>query len=351
MAPQLHQFHTNFSNADAVSQQMTLIQRTLRDAGVTGNIYTVEARGQSATTTLRWDPASPPLMSDRDWILIHHSHGNPHLHSVLSTKANCALVYHNVTPPEFFAHDPYLADLCRLGRDQLKLLQPRIKAAFTVSQYNAEELKAAGFTVNGLLPLIDIKNFPALDAKIKVGAKEKFNFLFIGKLAPHKSQALIVETFAHFVRFCPEAHLTLVGREDPFYGRYVSLLVKRWGLSRQVTLLGPLDIDALREQYQKADAFLCLSQHEGFCVPIIEAMSMKLPIFSSVAAGLQETLGKSGIQLHTRSPETIATTIAATVSDPSWKEKMLSTQAKRMSEVTTSQEPGLITAALLPLLE
>ncbi len=347
MTISIHQFHATLSDADAVSSQMLFIQSALKGAGIGGNLYRHEASGKMALHSLAWQ--GPQTVGKPDWLLIHHSQGNPRLPQILQTQARCALVYHNITPASFFPHDPYLADLCRLGREQLPLIKEKVEATFTVSSYNASELNKAGFTVNGLLPLLDFSQFCSRSSRSE--SPKALRLLFVGKLLPHKNQALLVETLAHLSSHYPQASLHLVGREDPFYGRFVRLLAKQWGVHGRVVFTGPIANKQLIEEYANASCFVCLSQHEGFCVPIVEALARGTPIFSTVETGLQDTLGSAGVQLLTRKPSQVSEIMAATMGDPTWRVKVQSTFSQELSRLTIEQNPNRITELLIPLLK
>ena len=332
----VHQFHYSVAPGDAITQQMLLIRNVLKKAGIEGEIFAVENRFPERPIR-RY---SPEAMGDGSLLLLHHSQGNPSLEELLRLPVPCALMYHNITPEEFYRHDPYIAHLSHLGREQLLLLRRRVVATYAASAYNAFELKTLGFGECPVLPLVD------LSERRPSRAKEKKNgpILFVGRIAPHKNQALQIKSYYYLRRIWKDApELVLVGGGDPFYLRYLKLLTKGLQLDGNVRFAGKISAEALAELYRDARAFLCTSLHEGFCVPLVEAMCAGVPVFALPLTGAKGTLGGAGLQLLSRKPHRIAEALFVTLNRPEAVKAILLGQEQRLKQLAREQTPGRVT--------
>lgn len=343
----IHQFHFTASPGDAVTNHMRFLKRALAEAGIGGEIFAEEIK--EGAPARRFDPAS---VAGADLLLVHHSHGNPRLADVLACRPPKALVYHNVTPSEFFRHDPYLASLSDLGRRQLIYFRGKIVTALTVSRYNARELDAMGLGTARLVPLLDLSGDDRAARSPRRGSVSGGELLFVGKITPHKNQALLVQVLYYLSRMRgKDFRLTLVGGSDPVYGDYVRLLVKALGIADRVRFVGKVT-DAERDAlYRGAVAFLCASRHEGFGVPLVEAMRHGLPVLAFPTTGARETLGGAGIGLLTKRPHRIAEIVAAALEAPNVVAAALESQERRLDELKRSQTAARAREILTETLE
>jgi glycosyltransferase involved in cell wall biosynthesis len=326
----IHQFHYSASGADAVTNHMLLIQSSLREAGIAGDIFAVHRK---APASMRIRPFEMSSFWDADLVLIHHSHGNPALSKVLKTEVPKALIYHNITPPEFFKHDSHMSSFSELGRKQLGLFEGKILKAFGVSKFNSGELELAGLHKAEVFPLLDLQSTPKiLSARLqKPRARNVRKLLFVGKLTPHKNQALLIRTLFYLNQISDIKYLlVLAGRSDPLYAEYLRLLTSSLGLQDHVELTGPVTAEAMEGHFAQADAFVCASLHEGFCVPLVEAMQRQVPIFALPRAGVRETLGRAGFRFTSTEPFKMAHTIHAALSNQSAIDSVLTAQDERL---------------------
>jgi glycosyltransferase involved in cell wall biosynthesis len=329
----IHQFHYATAAGDAVTNQMRFIRDSLREAGVTGEIF---ARENKAPAEYGIRAFLPEALWNADLILVHHSHGNPALSSLLRIEIPQALIYHNVTPARFFQHDPYIARLCELGRRQLKEFRDAVVATFAVSRYNARELEALGFPEPRLFPLFHLESLPAARRPRPKRAKSAapgtpLELLFVGKLAPHKNQALLIETLYYLHRAFPGKYrLVLVGREDPIYGDYLRQLARALRVEGHVRFTGRVSQEELTHAYESAAAYVSTSRHEGFGVPLVEAMLHAIPVLALPSSGVKETLGLAGVRLETRLPHRIAEIVDTVLERPAACRQILRGQATRL---------------------
>lgn len=346
----INQFHYAASPGDAVTNHMFLIQKALLAAGIKGSICAVERKHLEED---RVQPFRKERIWDCDLLLIHHSHGNPVLSDVLGIEIPKAVIYHNVTPASFFPHDPHIQHLCAMGRDQLLDIRGNVVAAFADSQYNANELLAVGFKNVRLLPLLDLSQMEVPQPNGEpVDEKAPVNLLFVGRLSPHKNQSLLIETFFYLKPKLPRhSRLVLVGGGDPVYTSYLKLLAKQLGVSHSIQFTGKVTDKELTHLYESADALVCTSLHEGFCIPLVEAMKQDVPVFYLPEGAIPETMGASGMRLDTQNPIALAELLNYALRDSKILDEMRRSQAIRLTELKEIQRPEFIQNQLLPLLE
>ena len=233
--------------------------------------------------------------------------GNEVFDQLVKLPARKILIYHNVTPAEFFSGiNPHAALHAQLGRKQLATLAAPIDLGVGVSDYNRRELEAAGFTRTAVVPLLI--DWTAYDgapdpAVLAQWASARTKILFVGRISPHKRQDDLIRLIA-YERACvdPEAQLILVGsyRDQPQYHGRLRALAEELGIAQAVTFAGSVSLAALVAYYRTATAFVSLSEHEGFGVPLLEAMHFGLPVIAYDAAAVGETLGGAGVLLPDR---------------------------------------------------
>src|SRR5437867_1270463 len=261
--------------------------------------------------TRSWDDLE--LITRRDGLLlVHHSIGTDTVPKVLASPARKAIVYHNITPGHYFAGlNDYLKTFAELGREQLKELAKTAEFGIADSEYNRKELEAAGLANTAVVPaLVDWEDFdrPPDPEVARMPADERTAILTVGQILPHKAVHDVVAAFAKYRESDPTAHLYLVG-PTAMSGGYLDRVrgdIRKLGLADAVTLTGSVTVEQLVAYYRGATAFLTLSEHEGFCVPLLEAMRSDLPVVANAAAAIPETLGDGGILIEKKAPDAVA---------------------------------------------
>jgi glycosyltransferase involved in cell wall biosynthesis len=253
--------------------------------------------------------------------LVHVSMGDDQLLPFVSRLAGSLIVsYHNITPSSYFAPwDPPTARLLELGRRSLEPLRDRTVLALADSSFNAADLRDAGYPlvrVGGLI--LGVERLSELEpARLSAPVGGPI-VLSVGQLYPHKRPDLILAAFHELVsRHRPDASLVLAGSARlPAYAEAISNYVDRLGLASKVTVTGHISDEELVAWYRRADLFVVASEHEGFCVPLIEAMQFDIPIVARANGAVPETLGGAGVLVPgDTGPSTLATVIAAVLDD------------------------------------
>lgn len=234
-----------------------------------------------------------------DVLLIHHSARSPGLRELLALPNPKLLLYHNITPASWlWEHAPVVAVQCAIGREQLPELIGAVDVAAADSAFNAAELESLGAKRTEVIPLlVDCNRLGAPTAPSRAAtAPMSPTILFVGRLSPHKRQEEIIRAFALYRRHrANDARLVLVG--EPITSAYAELLRRLADelAPGAVTFESGLSPQALGQRYRNADAFLCLSEHEGFCVPVLEAFHFGLPVIARPAGAIPETVGDAAL--------------------------------------------------------
>ena len=346
-APQVHQVLATLSYGDAIGHEALGIQRVLRSAGYLSDIFieTVDPKLESQVRSYREmaDAIGP------DDLLIHHfSIGSRASRTAYALRARMALVYHNITPPEYFLGvNSRLVRQCFRGRRELTAYVPRCDLALGDSEYNRQELEALGFDPTGVLPVVP--DFSHLDVEPEGLLARGFdddwtNILFVGRVIPNKRFDDVIRFFhAYRTMFNPRSRLLLVGAHSGFE-RYLTQLYTLIGELRtpDVHLVGHVSNEELVAFYEVADLFLCASQHEGFCVPIVEAFHEGVPVLAYAATAVPATMAGGGVLYETRDPMEVASLMHAVVDDASLRERILSSQDAALGSLRRQDFAGTL---------
>jgi glycosyltransferase involved in cell wall biosynthesis len=331
MAIAVHQVLATLGYGDAIGHEVLGIQRVLRAAGYESYIFveTADSRLEDLTVDYR----ELPCASDADNILIHHfSIGSRASRIAYALPDRMVLVYHNITPPEYFIDvHPLLVQQCFLGRRELGFYATRCDLALGDSEYNRQELVGAGFPRTGVLPVVpDFSHLTGPPNYMQAGAFDDdwVNLLFVGRIIPNKRVEDVIRWFHAYKKWCnPRSRLLLVGSHTGFE-RYVAMLhqfTARIGAT-DVHLLGHVTNEELVAYYDIADAFLCASEHEGFCVPLMEAFHMGVPVIAFAAAAVPATMDGGGILVEDKDPALIAPLIHEIATNRELRDRIVETQ-------------------------
>jgi glycosyltransferase involved in cell wall biosynthesis len=336
--PVLHQFHAGSAYGDAVTNAMLFIQEMLTRFGFDSQIYVEQIAPELAA---RLNACRDLAMKKQDAILIHHSMGHDLDPFITALGRKKILVYHNITPAAFFTDNDRVRHYAEKGRQQLKTFRPFMDACVCVSRFNAQELKNLGYADVQVLPmLMDLDALPARpwDTRIVDGAADTYTLLFVGRIAPNKCQEDLIAIARHLGPLLDRPfQLVLVGaytRTDPYY-RKLAGLVRSAGLEKQVRFTGKIPDDQVYGWYRAADLFVCMSEHEGFGVPLIEAMAFDLPVIAFKSSSVPDTLKGAGILVTRKDPKVLAALISVLARDRALKRALIEDQRRRIEEFST----------------
>ncbi|MGH9901246.1 MAG: glycosyltransferase family 4 protein [Pyrinomonadaceae bacterium] len=318
---------TNLATADAVGNDLLGMRGVLERHGHDVRIYASnwafdEARVWPAVEITDY------LTRPDDLLIYHYSMGWEFGMELLrDLPCRTSVKYHNVTPPEFFVgYSQEHEDSCRMGRRLQSLADAGCDLYMTASEYSMWELLLAGADKSRSVvvpPFHHIDRLHAVEPDISVldALRDgKTNLLMVGRVFPNKGHAALIEAFAVYHRFYNrESRLLLVGKEEEglaAYSQFLRELVAERGLGKEVVFTGGVSDEALKAYYMAADAFVFASEHEGFCVPLVEAMSMKLPVVTYASSAIPGTVGRAGLVWKERNPYLLAESIDVLVKNP-----------------------------------
>jgi glycosyltransferase involved in cell wall biosynthesis len=232
-----------------------------------------------------------------------------------------ALIYHNITPPEYFigVHRT-LVGQCFRGRRELRAYADRCDLALGDSEFNRLDLEALGFPRTGVLPVVP--DFSHLDRDPNRFVADLFddewtNILFVGRVIANKKIEDLIRFFhAYHTQFNPRSRLIIVGMYNLFerYLAGLTHMAAELGLSH-VHFTGHISNEELVAYYEIADLFLCASEHEGFCVPLIEAFYKQVPVLAYAATAVPGTMDGAGVLFTDKDPMHVAALMDAVVSN------------------------------------
>ncbi len=344
------QYLHTFRARDAVSDEARLFRDRLRERGFASSIIAAGVEPAAAHEVERFDPRRPIAA---DAVLYHHATSAGVGRHVAGWRGRTALLYHGVTPPELIRpYRPAFAALLDEGRAALRRLAPRFAVRWADSRFGADELAALAGVDAAVLPFcLDARRFAGAPSPSTPAGARGVRWLTVGRIAPNKGLLALVAAFAAYVRVDPDAHLTLVGAyepTDPYYWA-VRSAIDAEGVFGRVQLTGAVDDVTLVHQYEQSDVYVCLSEHEGFCVPLVEAMRFDVPIVALARAAVPETLGAAGIVVAESSPPTVAAAVAS-LGDRALREAVLSGQRTRREAFDPVQTLGRFDRAIDELL-
>jgi len=350
----VHQLLGAFHLGDAVGNEALTIRRLLRQAGFASEI--LAGWRDPGAADVRPLPAFAEVDSPQTVWLYHFSPGSPATRAALSAGGRIALAYHNVTPARWFVGwSREMARLALQAPAELRALAPRSTVALAKSEFSRRDLEAAGFRATAVLPFLHDTQPPPTPAPVlrRMYADGRINLLCVGRLAPNKRIERVLAALAVLQRgLLPPTRLLVVG--DRSLGAYVRALESRSRELRlkEVAFLGHLEPDELAACYRLAHVLVSLSGHEGYGVPLVEAMLAEVPVLASDAGAVAETLAGAGLLVpEDASAEVVAALVARLVEDATLRASVLEGQRRVAAGIRAADGQTLLLAALAPALE
>lgn len=373
----IHQFIPSFQARDAMGAHVVHVQRTLREMGVSSEIYAADI-GPDAGATARpyrsYATRRRPEGSTDTWLLYQLSTGSAMASWLLEQPEPKIVNYHNITPASLLTPwEPAVGAEVEAGRRQLARLAAVTELGIAVSSYNEKELVAAGYRATAVVPLfVDFggpergrhrggsgspaglgvpergrhggSGPPAEDHLTGTRSRGGARWLFVGRLAPNKCQHDLIKALAAYRRlYDPDAELVLVGK--PTFSRYaaaVEKFVAATGLGGAVRVEGSVSPAELAAQYRAADVVVCLSEHEGFCAPILEAMAHGVPVVAYAAAAVPETVADAGLVLPDKASPRVAAAVHRVLTDPVLRQTLVARGRQRARDFAPERTAAVL---------
>ena len=333
----VHQLLSGAGPVDAVTGQARAYRRAFERWRWGGSDYAANIDPRVG----RWvKPLEKLQTAPDDVLLLHYSAYAPRLRPLLDLPNRKLLVSHNVTPARYlWRYEPVAAVYCAVGREQLPDFVRSVDVAAGVSEYNVAELAAAGARSTAVVPIVfepPPRTAPPAQAARPNGGSAAATgaptILFVGRLTPHKRHDLLLRAFALYRRHrAPDARLHLVGEPlSPAYGAAVRELADELAPGA-VTIEGGIAPAALWDRYRQADAFLSMSEHEGFCIPLLEAFNFGVPVIARPAGGIPEVAGDGALLCDGDDLAVVAELLALAVSDRDLRAELRRRAALRLA--------------------
>ena len=301
---------------DAVSNDAAAIDRMLSDMGYKTELYASNVDPRlPAGTAAHWKKMKD--LHDEDLLIFHASTGDPLNRKVPSFGGRKMMIYHNITPSSFFrGYSRAAEELTETGRRQIRRLSDQFRYCVADSDYNRFELRQMGYqcpidVCPIIIPFEDYEKEP--DRKVIGKYKDDgwTNLLFVGRIAPNKKQEDVIRAFYYYHRdYNPKSRLFLVGSDT---------------------------------------GMVCMSEHEGFCVPLVEAMYFDLPIVAFASSAIPETLGKGGLLLDSKDPQVAAAAIDRMLRDRELRGKIAEERKARLARYRYDQVSAKMKECILKL--
>ena len=323
---------------DAIGDSARRVRTLLRDMGHRSEVYALTIDDELQGDVRAFGDRSA---TSGDVTIFHYALPSPMTAAFASLPSGRVLQYHNVTPARYFApYDPALFRLASLGREELGTLAGRADLALGDSDYNRRELDAMGFERTGVFPIaVDTERItrlvhrPALESILDDGL---VNFLFVGRIAPNKKIEDHIRLAEIYKRHVDAYYrFIFVGRYDvvPRYYSMIRALMSDFRLlNDRFIFTGPIPDEELAIYYRHAAVYISLSEHEGFCVPLVEAMAADLPVLAYSAAAVPDTLGGAGVQFAPKDLEYAAELLGSLAFDDDLRADVIAGQRRRLAD-------------------
>ncbi|MFZ4515477.1 MAG: glycosyltransferase family 4 protein [Acidimicrobiia bacterium] len=339
----VHQFVPKLEPG-AVGYHTLEVQRVLRGAGYDSEIYALDF---APAWSDRGSPCSEFRPRDENDVLLYqYAIGSSLVDFLMNAPGRLVVNSHTQTPPGLLSGwDLDGAAGVMLGMHQLAAMAQRAVAAFAVSEFNAAELRLLGYQNISVIPVFTPVREYAVSELARHRAGSGAVWLFVGRVSPNKMQHKIVQAFSWYRKvYDPGAQLVLAGGGmEGRYGRALWRYISRLNLDSAVRCAGRISDEELDELYRSSDVFVCLSEHEGFCVPLIEAMRSELPVVARALTAVPETIGDAGLLLDTSRPSIVAAAVHRVLEDDALRKNMVAAGTAR----AMTFDPGVCAAAFL----
>jgi glycosyltransferase involved in cell wall biosynthesis len=349
----IHQFVPTLAPHDAVGMHYLAVRDALREAGYESDIYASEAKGSLVKAAHDYQSFDGGKRGTDTWLMYHSSIGSSVADFVNQRDEPVIVDYHNITPAELFARwEPAVAGMLMKGRRQLADLEARASLGLADSAFNASELASLGYAPTAVVPiLLDVAKVESTPPDPSIQRDDRTTWLFVGRIAANKAQHDIIKAFAVYRRlYDPRARLRLVGGSSSHaYERTLIEFVRALGIEDVVEFTGQVSEAKKMAYFETSDVFVVCSEHEGFLVPLLEAMYHRVPIVAYAATAVPETLGDGGLVLSVKDAPTIAEAVHRVVSEAALRAQLIEAGIRRLADFDIAKSRAKLLAAIEPV--
>jgi glycosyltransferase involved in cell wall biosynthesis len=345
----IHQLISAAAPHDATTEQALIWRELLREWGYESELVAESVHPELSGTVRMLDRAGRRLVESGAFVL-HYTIWSRAAEAALAAKRPFGLCYHNITPGDLLREfNPTLAALCDRGRQALPEFRGRVDPLIAVSAFNAAELREAGLGDAAVVPLVF--DLPGGVPRREPSAEPVV--VSVGRVVPNKRLEQVIKAFALFQRrHAPGASLVLVGPYQGWesYHDALSLLIARTG-ARHVFFTGQISAEARDAWYRRADVYLSLSVHEGFCAPLIEALAHGTPVIANDAGAMPETLAGAGLVVDGEDLVLVSEALHELTTSAVARDALADAADRRLDELRAERVAPRLRSTLAPLLD
>jgi glycosyltransferase involved in cell wall biosynthesis len=338
-----------FHRGDAIGDEASSLRKFFRSHDFSSEIYRLTCDRELEEES---EPFSAfPAPASSDIVLLHFALPSPLTQALRRLPCKKVIIYHNVTTPEFFqGFSEEMVRLARLGREELHSLASVADLALADSRFNTQELVDFGFKEAHVFPLfVDFSKYEKpMNAFVhRLFRDERTNVLFVGRVVPNKKIEDLIKVIFYYKKYIsPLVRLIIVGKTSALPAYYSSLIrLADDFLLRpdEIQFTGHVPDDEMFAIYRAADVFLSLSEHEGFCLPVVESMIFDVPVIAYNSTAVPDTLGRAGILINEKRIEKVAELVDIVAHNKSIRDKVIRGQRSRLKRLKTEgREPFLL---------
>jgi len=334
----VNQMVPSFHRGDAIGDTALHIRDFLRSQGFQSDIYCLERDQGLENQSYLFE--NLPELQERDVTFFHFALPSPMTDAFKELPGKKAVIYHNITPPEFFKDfSEEMARITSLGRRQIADLAPYTDLALGDSEYNRRELEDFGFKQTDVFPLfIDFEKYqqPVNRFVYDLYCDERANILFVGRIVPNKRIEDLIRVVQYYKKFIsPLVRLIVIGKTSSlpkYYQALVKFMDEFFIQPDEVVFTGHIPDSEMFAYYRASDVFLSLSEHEGFGLPFIESLVYDLPVIAYKCTAVPYTLGKAGVLVDDKDFKRLGELIHKIKEDGKLREKIIQGQRQRLEE-------------------
>jgi len=337
MKQRIDQLLAGYAEGDAISQEARFMRGVFHDLGYDSEIF---APADRIAPHVQDDcrPLADFDVSNQKITILHYSTKSEASELFINSNGRQIIRYHNITPAHYYAgFDDGVAEELRSAQAELRRVVKVADGCWSASAYNAEELVALGVKDSRVLPLMfsmdEFEDEPDEEVMAEFG-DDLTNWLFVGRIAPNKCIEELISSFAWYQIINPESRLIIVGsvHSCPSYYAMLRLWVSQLELTN-VCFTGFVTNAARFSMYECADVFVTASRHEGYCLPLIEAMARNLPVIARHSGGMPEAMNAAGVAFDNLEPKEMALLIQRILCDQALRDDVMQSQQTRMREI------------------
>ena len=354
---QIHQLVPALHDGDAIGDSAREMRDYIRSKGIASDIYAYTIDEAISSEAIDFN-SSQPQVTSADVLILHFALPSGMTEFLKRSAARKAIVYHNITPSFYWLqYDKSLVHLAHAGRQELESLAPFIDRGAADSEYNRQEIEQLSFRNTCVVPIyVKQERYHSAPSQYVTQQMKDgtFNMLFVGRVAPNKKLEDVIKLYFFYKKlYNPLSRVIFVGKTNvtpAYFSGLKHLGIRLSFMPEDVIFTGHVDWSELVAYYKSSQVFVSMSEHEGFCVPLVEAMICETPILAYSSTAIPYTLGEAGVQFQEKDFEKLAGICYRIQTDSAFRESILQTQRKQLQKYSKAEIEKSVDQFLAPLI-